>query len=129
MTNECRSVREKGISQKRLLRRLLEAAARTLMPDEALIFDTRVSVAEVQEAGVRWYLIRGRENRTARRSQLLPGYQRGHQYGELVSFPWLPDTGIGLFRLPHRMRSGRLCARDGRFTPRGGKVETRHRSL
>jgi len=59
---------EKGINQKGLLPRLLEAAAHILMPDEVLIFDAAVSVAEVQKAGVRWYLIRGRENCTARRN-------------------------------------------------------------
>jgi len=77
---------EKGISQKGLLHRLLRACARILMPDEVLVFDAGVSVAEVQEAGVRWYLLRGRENCTARRNQLPPRKKRGHppEYGELV---------------------------------------------
>jgi len=77
---------EKGINQKGLLHQLLKTVACILKPDEALIFDAGVSVAEVQEAGVRRYVLRGRENCTARRNQLPPRKKRGHplEYGELV---------------------------------------------
>lgn len=77
---------EEDSNQKGLIGQLLRAAAQTLQPDEVLIFDAEVSVAEVQEAGIRRYVLRGRENCTARRNELPPRKGRGHppEYGPLV---------------------------------------------
>lgn len=77
---------EERDNQKSLTRRLLHTAARDLKPDEVLISDAGVSIAEVQEAGIARYVLRGRENCTARRNELPARKKRGHppEYGPLV---------------------------------------------
>lgn len=77
---------EKEDHQESLTRRLLRVAAADLESDEVLVSDAGVSVAEVQLAGVARYVLRGRENCTARRNELPPRKKRGHppEYGPLV---------------------------------------------
>ncbi len=77
---------EEGDNQEFLTRRLLRAAAADLKPDEVLVYDAGVSVAEVQKAGVARYVLRVRENCTARRNELPQRKQQGHppEYGPLV---------------------------------------------
>jgi hypothetical protein len=77
--------REAGQSEADLQRRLIEQAARTLAPEEALVVDAGFPLADLLRCGGR-FVARARSNQTARRSAL-PAYKgRGRRptRGELV---------------------------------------------
>lgn len=102
---------EEKDNSKTLTRRLLRATARELQPDEAFVHDAGVSIAEVQEAGIPRYVLRGRENCTARRNTLPPGPPRGRP----------PEYGSIVRPLPRRYRGRTIPA-----TPPDEEQEFRH---
>lgn len=73
-------------SEADLEKRLLQQAGILLAENEVLVLDRGFSVAQVQAAGVKRFVVRGSQNFTARRSYLpeYPGQGRPRSYGELV---------------------------------------------
>ena len=72
-------------SERALRRRLLREAKQRLSADEVLVLDRGFPLAQVQEAGIERYLVRGPSNFTARRAQsAYKGKGRRPQKGEIV---------------------------------------------
>ncbi|MCL4529919.1 MAG: hypothetical protein M1282_10960 [Chloroflexi bacterium] len=79
-------VQLKDPSEKRLWRMILKNVHKTLAPDEIVVVDACVKVRDLQEAGVKRYVVRLATNFTAYRN-VLPDYcglGRKPMYGELI---------------------------------------------
>lgn len=74
------------LTEKELTRRTLQTAAQELGEEEVLVVDAGFEVRQLQEAGVRHFVVRGARNFTARRAYLpdYNGHGRHRVYGDLV---------------------------------------------
>jgi hypothetical protein len=77
------------MSERQFQQFVLAEAGRSLGEDEVLVHDAGVSIADLQAAKVKRYVVRMALNSTARRNQLPPPQEKGRppEYGELVR-PW-----------------------------------------